>query len=160
MRRFGSIAVAAWRASPQCRLQPAAAVIEIKNTVAKSYETSKAVVVGTVTKVDGKVVEVKTTETLKGDPFPDPFRIQVTNPPELVTGTSAGQPVVLFLGAGRGGVINLADTWLLANVVPGANPPAWRAAPLQDDTRRASPAAPKRSSRSSPRSRTKSPPLS
>jgi hypothetical protein len=140
MRRLGSIALllaCVYALSPT----PAAAVIEIKNTVAKSFETSKAVVVGTVTKVDGRVVEVKTTETLKGDPFPDAFRIQVTNPPELVNGTSAGQPVVLFLSARRAGaaVINLADTWLLANVVSGANPPAWRAAPLQDDTRKSFP---------------------
>lgn len=113
-------------------LLPAAAaraVIRRDTTTEKTYAESKAVVVGTITKVvpDTWLVEVKATETVKGDPFPDTFRIQVKNPPELIKSAAAGQPVVVFLTGAPGSEIkvHIADTWLTAVVRPNMNPPLW-----------------------------------
>ena len=60
---------------------PAGAVIEIKSTVDKLFEASDPVVIGTVTKANPEngLIEVKTTETVKGKEFPEAFRVQLKN---------------------------------------------------------------------------------
>jgi hypothetical protein len=122
---------------------PAGAVIEVKETVSKTYDTSKPVVVGTVTKVtpENGAVEVKTAETVKGDPFPDQFRVQIRDQPDVIKRVAAGQPLVFFGSTRRGGgaVVNVGDTWLLTAAVPNAQPPLWRAVQVMEDKRRGFP---------------------
>ena len=42
---------------------------------------------------------MKTTETVKGKEFPEAFRVQVKNPPELVKGMAAIFADAMVLGA-------------------------------------------------------------
>ena len=81
MRRLGSIAVAARRASTHCLPAPAAARDRNQeHRRAKASKPPRRSSSGRSPRWTASVVEVKTTETLKGDPFPDAFRIQVTEP--------------------------------------------------------------------------------
>jgi len=110
---------------------PAGAVIKLKLTIPKMYETARGVVVGTVTKVnaDNRVIDVKVTATLKGDPVGEQVRIQIVTPADLIKQVAVDQPVVVLIAKARGGPVNvlhLADTWLLAEQIADASPPAWR----------------------------------
>jgi len=110
---------------------PALALIKVDFPVSKMYEVSKAVVVGTVTGVnpDNRVVEIKVADVAKGDAGGDRLRIQIVSPADLIKQVAVEQPVVLFVAEAGGkavAVVHLADTWLLAQEVPGATPPAWR----------------------------------
>jgi hypothetical protein len=140
-------AVFAWLALPAVWLlwaAPAVAVIKVDMPVSKIYETSQAVAVGIVDRVNAEnhVLEVKVRETLKGTPVGQRFRVQVLGPADLFGRVAAGQPIALFVGKVRGGaiaVVHLADTWLLANRLPGAEPPLWRIMQLHNDARQAFP---------------------
>jgi hypothetical protein len=117
---------------------PASAVIRVDLPVSKIYGVSKAVVVGTVVGVnpDSKVADIKVVETPKGESAGERFRIQVVEPEGLLKQVAAEQPVVVFVGevAGKAvAVVHLADTWLLAQGIPGVNPPAWRTVQLYKD---------------------------
>jgi len=111
----------------------ARAVIKVDLPVSKIYTSAKAVVVAGVVSVDGerRIVEVKVDEVLTGAVPDRSLRIHVAEPPELVKQVQAGQSVVIFVGppgagAPRRAVVHLADTWLLAEPVETAKPPAWR----------------------------------
>ena len=116
---------------------PAGGVIKVEKPVSWNYEIARAVVVGTVVRVTGenRVVDVKVTETLKGDPVGEQIRVQVAAPEELIKQVAAGQPVALFIAKARAGsvdVIHLADTWLQATLVPESKPPVWRTLMVHD----------------------------
>lgn len=111
---------------------PALAVIRVDNTVSKIYADSKAVVVGTVTAVnpDNRVVDVKVTDTAKGESPGAQVRLQIVSPEDLIARVAAGQPVVLFIAEEKSGafiaLVHLADTWLMAQRVPESKPPVFR----------------------------------
>lgn len=112
-----------------CR--PAWAVIKVDMPLAKIYDTAKAVAVGAITRVnpDNRVLDVKVEQTAKGEGVGEQFRVQIVNPPELIKQAAPGGPLVLFVGKAKGGaiaVMHLADTWLLAELIPDSSPPAWR----------------------------------
>ncbi|MDD4890718.1 MAG: hypothetical protein PHU85_12405, partial [Phycisphaerae bacterium] len=116
---------------------PAAAVIKIELPVSKTFDMSRSVVVGTVTKVnpDNRVAEVKVADVAKGESVGETFRVQVTAPADLFGKVAADQPIVLFVSKARNGtvaVLHLADTWVLADLVPNSNPPAWRVGQVHD----------------------------
>jgi len=107
------------------------AVIKLELTVSKIFQTSRAVLTGTTTAVapDTRLVEIRVAETLKGQSPGERLRVQVVAPTDLIQAVAPGQPIVAFLGDPRRGglaALHLADTWLLANPIPGADPPAWR----------------------------------
>jgi hypothetical protein len=116
---------------------PAAAVIKIEMPVSKLYETAQAVVTGNIVRVnpDNQVIEVKVTNTLKGESPGDQFRIQIVSPAELIKEASVGQPVVLLTGRARSGpahMLHLADAWLRAERVADSSPPVWRVVKVHD----------------------------
>jgi hypothetical protein len=137
----------AWLTLPAVWLlwaSPAGAVIKVDMPVSKIYETSQAVAVGIVDRVnaENRALEVKVRETLKGPPVGQRFRVQVLGPADLFGRVAPEQPIALFVGKVRGGaiaIVHLADTWLLANRVPGAEPPLWRIMQLHNDARQAFP---------------------
>ncbi len=115
---------------------PAEAVIKVDFPVSKMYDTSKAVYLGVVERVNGenRVADVKVTDTAKGKPAGETLRIQVANPPELIKQVEAGQPVALLVAEAKGGtlaLLHLADRWLMAEAVPGAAG-AWRVVQAHD----------------------------
>jgi len=130
--RFAAVMAAAFLACPA----PAGAVIKVEFPVSKMFDTSRAVIVGTVTRVtpENRVAEVKVADTAKGTPAGDALRIQVANPPDLVRRVQAGQAVVLFVAQDRGGalaLLHLADAWFMAERVAGAAD-AWRVVQAHD----------------------------
>lgn len=116
--------------------RPARAVIEIKESVKWYYDISDPVVIGTVTKVMApqNALIIKTTETVKGKAFPDVFRIQVLEVPDLVKSMAIGHPVVFF-GDPVKPAIHVGDTWLIAELRPGLTPPLWSAKRLEKNDR-------------------------
>jgi len=123
---------------------PAQGVIKIEKPLSKTFELSKAVFAGTVTKTnaDNRLLEVKVTDTFKGDSPGETVRVQITSPEELFKDVAVDQPVVVFVDKALGGSIatlNLADTWVLANLVPNANPQAWQVVKLNDQARKSYP---------------------
>jgi hypothetical protein len=121
---------------------PARAVIKLDVTPAKIYQTSRAVVVGSVASVDSdlRLVTVKVTETMKGDAPGEQVRVQVVGPADLLKQVAVEQPIALFRSNARGmAVLHLADTWLLAQEVPGASPQTWRTIQVHEPTRQAFP---------------------
>jgi hypothetical protein len=116
---------------------PAAAVIKVEMPVSKMYGIAQAVVTGSIASVnpDKRVIEVKVTDTLKGESPGNKFRIQIVSPVELIKEAFVGQPVVLLTGKARNGpahVLHIADTWLLAERVSDSNPPIWRVVKVHD----------------------------
>lgn len=117
---------------------PAAAVIKVDFPVRKIYEASRQVLVGTVrgVRAASRVVDVAVGEALKGDPA-ERVRIQIVRPAELIGRVRPGGPVVVFVAKARRrgqpasmAIVHLADTWLLANAIAKADPPAWRVGQL------------------------------
>jgi len=148
MTRTRVIAPLTFFAALLAAVAPAAAIIKLDITVAKVYETSKAVVVGTVAGVDAKsgLVDVTVAQTLKGQPLGERLRVQIAAPDlvktEWIKKVAAGGPLVLFLGDARGNgiaAIHLADTWLLANGLPGAKLQQWRVVQVHEATRQCFP---------------------
>lgn len=116
---------------------PARAVIRVDITVSKIYDSSKAVVVGTVTAVnpDNRVVDLKVTGAAKGDSPGEKVRVQIVSPEDVLKKAAAGQPAVLFVAEEKGAsmaLVHLADTWLMAQAVPESKPPVWRVVQVYD----------------------------
>lgn len=112
-------------------VRSASAVINLEMPIAKIFESVKAVGVGEVIAVnlENRVIDLKSTELLKGSATGDTFRVQLATPPELIKKVAAGQPLVLFTGEDFGkpvALIHVADTWLLAELLPTSKVPAWR----------------------------------
>jgi hypothetical protein len=112
-------------------VQPAPALINLNMPISKIFESVKSVAVASVTGVnaENRVIDLKTTELLKGAPVGETFRVQIAAPAELIQKVAAGQPLVLFTGEDLGkpvALIHVADTWLLAEFLPAAKTPAWR----------------------------------
>jgi hypothetical protein len=111
---------------------PARAVIQVDFPVGKIYKASQQVMVGTVGSVRAanRLVDVRIAEGVKGESPGERLRIQVLQPAGLIASVAAGQPVVVFVAKAKGkrplAIVHLADTWLLANAIAGAKPPAWR----------------------------------
>ena len=120
--------------------QPAPAVININMPISKIYESVKSVAVASVTGVnlENRVIDLKTTELLKGAPVAETFRVQIAAPAELIQKVAAGQPLVIMTGEDLGkpvALIHLADTWLLAEFLPAPKTPAWRVLQAHDAKR-------------------------
>src|SRR3954452_11212995 len=98
----------------------ASALINLNLPMSKIYDSVKSVAVASVTAVnpENRVIELKTTELLKGAPVGDAFRVQIAAPAELIQKVAPGQPLVIFTGVDLGkpvALIHIADTWLLAD---------------------------------------------
>jgi len=109
----------------------AEAVIKVEMPVAKMFKTSKAVLIGEVVGVTAanRVVDVKVVATLKGKSADERFRVQIAAPAKLIEQVAPGGAVVLMVGKAKGGgvaVLHVADTWLLAKLLPNSKPQAWR----------------------------------
>ena len=120
--------------------QPAPAVINLDMPISKIYESVKSVAVAAVTSVnaENRVIDLKTTELLKGAPVGETFRVQIAAPAELIQKVSAGLPLVIMTGEDLGkpvALIHLADTWLLAEFLPASKTPAWRVIQAHDAKR-------------------------
>ncbi|HEV7406487.1 MAG TPA: hypothetical protein VGO11_26285 [Chthoniobacteraceae bacterium] len=118
-------------------LLPASALINLNMPMAKIYASVKAVAVASVTAVnpENQVVDLKTTEQLKGAPVGETFRVQIAAPAGMIQKVAAGQPLVIFVGEDLGkpvALIHVADTWLLAEALPNAKTPAWRVVQAYD----------------------------
>jgi len=107
------------------------AVIKVEMPVSKIYGTSKAVFVGKIGGVstDTRLVDVSVTSVLRGDSPGRTLRVQIVSPAAVIQKVVSGQPMLLFVGKARGGsmaVMHLADTWLLAKLIPNSSPQVWR----------------------------------
>ena len=116
------------------------ALIALNMPIAKIYESVKAVAVASVVGVnpENRVIELRTTELLKGAPVGETFRVQIAAPAELIQKVAAGQPLVIMTGEDLGkpvALIHVADTWLLAEALPATTPPAWRVVQVHDAKR-------------------------
>ena len=109
---------------------PAMAVINVKTPMSLIYQTSRTVIVGTITEVHqaGKTIQVKVQECAKGQSPGPQLEIQAAAAEGLIGRVAVGGPVVLFVAKARGNLatVHLADTWFLATGLPDANPPTWR----------------------------------
>jgi FG-GAP-like repeat len=106
---------------------PVNAVIKVDLPVSKRYDLSKAVCVGKVTAVNAgqHVVDVALTQTLKGAPGPQQFRVQLTAATaNAIAAVKVGQPVVVLVDTPA--VVHIADTWFRAMPVANSQPPLWR----------------------------------
>src|SRR3954471_7346964 len=117
--------------------RPAPALINLNMPISKIFESVKSVAVASVTAVnpENRVIDLKTTELLKGPPVGDTFRVQIAAPAELIQKVAAGQPLVIFTGEALGkpvALIHVADTWLLAEALPNSKTPAWRVVQAHD----------------------------
>lgn len=116
---------------------PASALINLNMPMSKIFDSVKSVAVGSVTAVnaENRVLDLKTTELLKGAPVGESFRVQIGAPAELIQKIAAGQPLVIFTGEDLGkpvALIHVADTWLLAEALPNSKTPAWRVVQAHD----------------------------
>ncbi len=110
---------------------PAAAVIKVELPVSRMYETAEVVLLATIERVqaDNRVLDARVRDTLKGRPMGERLRVQLAEPAGLIRQVHPGRPIVLFAGRSEGkwlAVVHLADTWLQAERIPNAEPPAWR----------------------------------
>jgi hypothetical protein len=115
-------------------------VIKIEFPVSKMYEVSSQVCIGAVAEVNAelRLATVKVTAVAKGT-FPhERIRVQFVRPEGVSAKLPVGSPVVLFLREAEGksvAIVHAADTWLLANAVAGAAPPAWRTGQIYEGAR-------------------------
>ncbi len=119
---------------------PTRAVINIDMPIEKIFAAVKAVAIGTVTAVsaENRVIDLKTTATLKGAPVGETFRVQIAAPAALIAKMAADQPLILMTGEDFGkpvALIHAADTWLLAELLPASKIPAWRVIQAHDAKR-------------------------
>ena len=120
--------------------QHAPALINLNMPIAKIYESVKSVAVATVSSVnsENRVVELKTTDLLKGPAVGEVFRVQIAAPAELIAKIAADQPLVIMTGEDAGkavALIHVADIWLLAECLPTTTIPAWRVLQAHDAKR-------------------------
>jgi hypothetical protein len=116
-------------------------VCKLDVTLTQYYDRMN-VLIGTVEAVqpEARLVVVKVVEALKGQSPGPRLRVQIASPGEMIKSVAAGQPIVLFLSRGQGAAaIHVADTWVLASAVGGADPPAWRVVQRKDDLKPAFP---------------------
>ena len=137
MHRRSLLAVLVFGAVLLVWCAPVAGVIRVDVPLPRIFADSKAVVIGTVTGVnpDKRVVEVRVDETLKGEGPGERIRVQIVSPAELVKQVGPDKPLVVFVGDVDGkpmAVIHLADTWLLAELIPKTDPLAWRVTQAYD----------------------------
>lgn len=123
---------------------PVNALIKLEMTVAKVYETSKAVLVGKVAAVsaDTRVVDVTVAETLKGKAPGEKLRVQIAAPADLLKDIAPAQPLVFFLAETEGAglaIVHVADTWLLAHGVPNSGFQVWRTVQVYEAARQSFP---------------------
>lgn len=116
---------------------PASALINLNMPMSKIYDSVKSVAVASVTAVnaENRVLDVKTTDLLKGAPVGETFRVQISAPAELIQKIAVEQPLVIFAGEDLGkpvALIHVADTWLLAEALPNSKTPAWRVVQAYD----------------------------
>ena len=119
---------------------PALALIKVNFPVSRIYGDSKAVLAASVVavNVEQRSVEAKVTQTVKGGLAPGRIRIQLTAPAELIAKVAVDQPVLVFSSDAEGqgaAVLHLADTWVLAQGVPGAAPLSWQTVQVYDAAR-------------------------
>src|SRR4051812_20599674 len=99
--------------------RPALGVVEAKKPVSDIYETSKAVMLGTITKIKQEIgaVEVNVTKTLKGEGFKGVFRLSIKIE-GLAAQLAVDQPVVLMVSENNPdqGVLHLGDMWVIGDV--------------------------------------------
>ena len=105
----------------------ALAVCKVDMPVSKMLSDSKSAAVGTITGInlDNGVVDVKITETFKGDIGAESLRVQLAYPKDLVKTVAKDRPVVIMLSA-RGALLHLADTWLNAEPIANTKPIVWQ----------------------------------
>ena len=118
----------------------AQALIKVNFPVSRIYGDSKAVLAASVVavNVERRSVEAKVTQTVKGSLSPGRIRIQLTAPADLIGKVAVDQPVLVFSSdaAGQGAaVLHLADTWVLAQGIPGTAPPGWQTVQVYDAAR-------------------------
>ncbi|MCY2954161.1 MAG: VCBS repeat-containing protein [Planctomycetota bacterium] len=111
----------------------AGAVIKVDMPVSNVYKVANPVIVGKVSglKKENRVVEVEVAEVVKGVFAQKTFRVQIVQPQALIGHVGVGDPVVVFVGRAIGGAaapvtVHLADTWLLAERLAGAEGLALR----------------------------------
>jgi hypothetical protein len=120
---------------------PAQAVIKLDLSVKKTYETSKAVITGTIGTIDTatRSFEVEGLTVLRGTSPGEKIRVQLAAPPELLQSVKAGEPIVIFQSRAPGdgmASIYLADRWVLARGAPGSNQRLWRVVQVQEDAKK------------------------
>jgi hypothetical protein len=109
---------------------PALAVIAAKIPLSKTFTTSSPVIVAKITNLNpsNRAIEVDITETVVGA-APEKIRLHLIQPQSLFSQLKEGDPVILFVGKGRGSqtaTIHLGDTWLSGQLKPDSNPPIWQ----------------------------------
>src|SRR5690349_25158881 len=79
-------------------VRAASGVAEIKSTLQDHYKKSEPLVLGQITDISSeqKAVTLKTTETIKGKPFPEKFRLVLDASPEFWKSLAVDQPAVMF----------------------------------------------------------------
>ena len=115
----------------------ASAVINIDLPIGKIFEAVKSVTVAKVTTIqeENRVIDLQTVTTLKGPAVGEIFRVQIVAPPDLIAKVAVGQPLILMTGDDLGkpvALIHLANTWLLAEMLPTSKVPAWRVIQAHD----------------------------
>ena len=115
----------------------ASAVINIDLPIGKIFEAVKSVTVAKVTTIqeENRVIDLQTVTTLKGPAVGEIFRVQIVAPPDLIAKVAVGQPLILLTGDDLGkpvALIHLANTWLLAEMLPTSKIPAWRVIQAHD----------------------------
>lgn len=116
-------------------------VIKVEDPVSRIFGGSDHVYVGVVADLNAelKLATVRVESAQKGELRHGIMRVQVAKPDGLAAKVSAGLPVVVFLKSqaneGSVAVLHMADTWLLANGIPGAKPSAWRTAQIYEGTK-------------------------
>lgn len=123
---------------------PAGGVIKIDLPISKIHESSKTVVVGKVEGIaaESRLVNVQVTDVAKGEHAGDALKIQLVTPEGLIKEVAVGQPAVVFISKLKGGtlaIVHVADTWLLAQLVPGGQVPVWRTVQLRNDCKQSFP---------------------
>jgi hypothetical protein len=116
------------------------ALIKVEFPVSRIYGDSETVALGAVVSLnpENRVAELKFAAALKGGPFPETVKVQIAEPPELAASVAAGQPAVLFVRATSGdplGIVHVADSWLMAQAMPGRGLAAWRVTGPYDGAR-------------------------
>ncbi len=109
----------------------AIALFNVPFALRDQFKSAGEVSAGKVSVVDveKRIVVVEVTETFKGETAGKTFRVVIEKPAEIMSKIAVQQPVVIFVSkkGGRQNLVNIADTWLLAQPVEKSNPPAYRA---------------------------------
>ncbi len=105
-------------------------VIEVDDSVGKTFDLSKGVWTGTVQSVDASrsLLVIKGADSFKGDPVPQTINFVAGSPAGFVSRVTVGGPIVIFLAKqSAAAALHVADTWLIASVKASASPPVLTA---------------------------------